>query len=90
MGIKCKLHFFFHKKNFKSEKQKMINLNEELFKINVNSVNNNNDDYCTIIQSNGGNSQSYQIYAHRCDDTSIRGYPLCRLIRMFTFLFFIY
>ena len=68
--------------NLKSEKKKIIDLNEASFQINVNSV--NDDDYCTIIQSSGGNTQSYGIYAHRCDDASIRGYPLCRL------LFFIY
>ncbi|CAF0846728.1 unnamed protein product [Rotaria sordida] len=40
----------------------------------------NEEDYCTIIQSNGSNIQSIRIYDHKCDDISIRGYPLCRLL----------
>lgn len=66
---------------------KIINYNEELFSINVNSVVNNDDDYCTIIQSRGENPQSFSIYAHRCDDDNIRGYPLCRLNRLFLFIY---
>jgi hypothetical protein len=50
------------------------------FTIDVNSVN-NDDDYCTIIQSSAGNPSSFGIYGYRCDDASIRGYPLCRLKR---------
>ncbi len=68
----------------------MINYNDISFTIDVNSVNNNDDDYCTIIQSSNGNPSSFGIYAHRCDDGSIRGYPLCRLLRIILFsLFFI-
>ncbi|CAF1124596.1 unnamed protein product [Rotaria sp. Silwood1] len=55
------------------------NVNEERFDINVNSLN-NDDDYCTIIQSSGGNPQSFGIYSHRCDNQYISGYPLCRII----------
>jgi hypothetical protein len=76
---------FFIIKKLISIKKKVINYNGATFDINVSSVNNNNDDYCTIIQSSGGNPQSFGIYAHRCDDDSIRGYPLCRLIRMFNY-----
>ena len=65
-------------------KKKVINYSEESFSINVSSVINNDDDYCTIIQSSSGNIPSFSISAHRCDDDSIRGYPLCRLIRMFS------
>ncbi|CAF2040937.1 unnamed protein product [Rotaria magnacalcarata] len=57
----------------------ITNPNDQSFEIKVNSVN-NDDDYCTIIQSSGGNPQTFGIYSHKCDDRSIRGYPLCRLI----------
>ncbi len=42
-----------------------------------------------MIQSDGGNPSSFGIYAYRCDDDSIRGYPLCRLTRMLKFNKFI-
>ncbi|CAF1112160.1 unnamed protein product [Adineta steineri] len=50
------------------------------FEINITSVINEDDDYCTVIQSNGSNLQSIKIYNHRCNDTSIYAYPLCRLL----------
>lgn len=65
--------------------KKILDLNDESIDINVNSMNNTDDDYCTIIQSFGENPQSFGLYTHKCDDKYIRGYPLCRLMRMLYF-----
>ncbi|CAF4030077.1 unnamed protein product, partial [Rotaria sp. Silwood1] len=51
----------------------VISYNESL-EINSNSII-NDEDYCTIIQSNGSNTQSIRIYDHKCDDITIHGYP---------------
>jgi hypothetical protein len=81
MGIKCNQTILFKKDIHFSFKLKVINYNEATFPINVSSVT-NDDNYCTIIQSSGANPQSFGIYSYRCDDDSVRGYPLCRLLRM--------
>jgi hypothetical protein len=41
------------------------------------------EDFCTVIQSNGPNLQLINIYSQNCNDTSTSGYPLCRLLRKF-------
>ena len=89
MGIKCKFSFDIYFYLYNNNQKKVINSND-IFPIDVNSVNNNNEDYCTIIQSSGGNPSSFGIYAHRCDDGSIKGYPLCRLLRNIYFYFIEY
>ncbi|CAF2093138.1 unnamed protein product [Rotaria magnacalcarata] len=52
-----------------------ISYNESL---GINLI--NDEDYCTIIQSDGSNAQSLRILDHKCDDTTIYGYTLCRLL----------
>ncbi|UJR20328.1 hypothetical protein I4U23_023459 [Adineta vaga] len=75
------LTFFIGLKQINRIKQwesNIISYNQTL-QVNLSSIT-TDEDYCTVIQSNGINIQSISILSHRCNDTSIRGYPLCRLL----------
>lgn len=62
----------------------MIKYNSSSFDINVDST--TNEDYCTSIETSLRSVARFRVRSHRCDDNTIRAYPLCRLIRMFHFI----
>ncbi|CAF1452722.1 unnamed protein product, partial [Adineta ricciae] len=75
------LTFFIGLKQINQIKQwesNAIPFNQSL-QLNLSSITIDGD-YCTVIQSNGVDPQSIQILSVRCNDTTIMGYPLCRLL----------
>lgn len=67
--------------------KKIINFDETINSLKVNVTLNENEDYCTIIQSSSSNRQLFQIVTHKCDSNTNNSYPLCRLKRKILFEF---